>query len=172
MDTTDAKQEAAVYSSYRRTLKSLSQGGNRNSRAGERKRRARVITSERYRLPISTVKLIVRKHEAERGITHEPTANLIERRRLEAIYEDALEQAIEANPERNCSHCGGEPTDELTFADGNTGLRGPAKLRFDADYYRTHGEPRFLDVCLRCWVIDLDHRLNDSYPVVWSSQTV
>lgn len=68
MDTTiDAKHGAAIYSSYRRTLKSLSIGGNRNSRAGARKQRARGLTSERYKLPISTVKAIVQRHELDRA---------------------------------------------------------------------------------------------------------
>lgn len=172
MDTTDAKHEAAVYSSYRRTLKSLSSGGNRNSRAGARKQQARVLTAERYKVPISQVKAIVRNHEAAQGITHLPTANLIERRRIEELYGEALDRAAADNPERSCSHCGGSPEDELQFPNGNTGLRGTSKVRLDQLHYSRSGEVRFLDVCLRCWVIELDNRLNSPVPVVWSTQTV
>lgn len=169
--TTDAKHEAAVYSSYRRTLKSLSTGGNRNSRAGARKQRARVLTSERYKLPISAVKAIVQRHELDRGISHAPTANLIERRRIEELYEAALIQALETNPERNCEHCGGSPADEIELPNGSTKLRGPSKLRFDTQSYRPQGNPRFLDVCLPCWLIELDRGLN-SNTIIWSAQTV
>lgn len=172
MDTIEAKHEAAIYSSYRRTLKSLSTGGSRNSRAGARKQQARVLTAERYKVPISTVKNIVKAKDEERGIIHAPTANLIERRRIEELYGKALDRADLANPERNCTHCGGSPEDELQFPDGNTGLRGPAKVRLDQLHYSRSGEVRFLDVCLRCWVIELDNRLNNPVPIVWSSQAV
>ena len=172
MDTTiDAKHEAAVYSSYRRSLRSLSSGGNRNSRAGARKQRARGLTSERYKLPISTVKAIVQRHELDHGITHAPTANLIERRRIEALYELALAQALESNPERSCESCGGSPDDELELPNGATKLRGPSKLRFDSASYRPQGNPRFLDVCLPCWLGELDRSLN-SHTIIWSPQTV
>lgn len=65
--------EQRVYNNYRSALRSFPHTAG--SRAGERKQRARVLTSTRYNLPISKVKEIVREQDAPNGITHEHDVN-------------------------------------------------------------------------------------------------
>lgn len=177
MSFDQVQQELRIYKGYRTALKGITASArDRNSRAGNRKQRARELTADRYKLPISTVKNIVRAHEAEEGIVHEPTTNLIERRRLEALYSEELARVRASNPERSCAHCGGGAADEIELRAGGTMERGESRLRFDPAHYRETGEPLFLDVCLPCWVIDLGHsgssRDRNPLPMVWSSQTV
>jgi len=174
MSTNQTPQDRSIYGGYRVTLKSIPR--HRNTRAGARKQEALRITAERYKAPISTVKAIVRAHEAEEGIIHEPTANLTERRRLNELYAAELSQALTDNPERSCSHCGGREDDEIELHACGTMKRGASKLRLDPGHYRNTGEAHFIDACLPCWVIDFGYSGASSdenpQPLVWSTQTV
>lgn len=174
MSTNQTPQERSIYGGYRATLKGIHRGPN--TRAGARKQEALRITAERYKVPISTVKAIVRDQDAQEGIVHEPTANLLERRRINGLYEEELARVLASNPERSCSHCGGKATDELTLRDGSIMERGASKLRLDPGHYRRTGEARFIDACLPCWVIEFGYSGASSdenpQPLVWSAQTV
>src|SRR5690606_36400051 len=100
--TAPSIDEAKIDSSYRRTLKSLKPGG-RDSRAGARKQEARQRTADKYGIPISKVKDIVRELDAENGITHEhPTAYMLqfERDQIRAEWNAAF------TDETACAGCG------------------------------------------------------------------
>jgi len=178
MSTDQMQQELRIYKGYRAALKGITASARTaDSRAGGRKQKAREITAERYKVPISTVKAIVREHEVEEGVVHEPTANLVERRRIEALYAEELDRVRISNPERNCSHCGGKATDKIELKSGGTMERGEARLRFEPIHYRETGEPLFLDVCLPCWVLEFGHsgasyRDQEPMPLVWAARTV
>lgn len=103
--------ESRVYSSYRRTLKSLKSGG-RDSRAGARKQEARKRTADKYGIPISKVKDIVREQDAEHGITHEhPEAYLrqLERDQIRAEWNEAF------TSQTVCAGCGRTHADMYAF---------------------------------------------------------
>jgi len=174
MSTNQTPQDRSIYGGYRATLKSIHRGPN--TRAGSRKQEALRITAERYKVPISTVKAIVREQEAQEGIVHEPTANLLERRRLNGLYNEELTRVLTANPERSCSHCGGKADDEIELRSGGTMKRGASRLRLDPGHYRKTGEAHFIDACLPCWVIEFGYSGassdKNSQPLVWSAQTV
>lgn len=70
MSTNQTPQERSIYGGYRATLKGIHRGAK--TRAGARKQEALRITAERYKVPISTVKAIVREQEAQDGIVTSP----------------------------------------------------------------------------------------------------
>jgi len=174
MSTNQTPDDRSIYGGYRATLKGIYRGPK--TRAGARKQEALRITAERYKVPISTVKAIVREQDAKEGIVHEPTANLMERRRIEELYSEELTRVLATNPERSCSHCGGRADDEIELRTGGTMERGASKLRLDPGHYRKTGEARFIDACLPCWVIEFGYSGASSdknpQPLVWSPQTV
>lgn len=73
----DAAEEQAIYSNYRRTLRSIRSTHTRES-AAETKQRALLVTAERYRAPISQVKSI-----AQLGMEREGIAD---------VHEDSVHQ--------------------------------------------------------------------------------
>lgn len=87
-----------VYNSYRTVLRaSNSVPGGRNSRVAARKQAARVATSERYKLPISQVKQIVREKDAENGIVHDQPEAYLDELKLKKRFAD-VQDAYDANP--------------------------------------------------------------------------
>lgn len=70
--STTPNNENAIYESFRRVLKNLRASSNsRDSRTGERKQIALKQTADRYKVRVRDVKAIVRKLDAENGITRE-----------------------------------------------------------------------------------------------------
>lgn len=162
-----SQREASIYRAYRATLR-----GIRGDRAGARKQRAREIVADRYKLPISALKELVRKHDGIAGVAHEPTAHLKERYMLEGALAHRQVEADILNPDRNCEHCKGTPTGLLTLPNGSTVPRGEARLRLDVKRYGETGEVVFLDTCYPCWYFELGGALAERHPIAWSGRTV
>lgn len=107
--------DETIYSAYRLALKGQPRGAS--TRAAARKQKARKIIAERYKLPISRVKQIVREFDELNGITHEQNpAEVFMRACSLAMAEtrEALENSAE--PER-CPHCGESEADDLPMRD-------------------------------------------------------
>lgn len=97
--------EDRVYSNYRAVLRSMPHTAG--SRAGSRKQRARVLTSERYHLPISQVKSIVHAKDEANNITHEHTVAYQKKLEFDREAQELLSQHGD-NPA--CPHCKEVPT--------------------------------------------------------------
>jgi len=87
-----------VYNHYRLVLKNL-----RGGRASTRKQRARVLTSERYHLPISQVKQVVRDFDEKNGVTHEHPVSYLRQLEADKLVSEAQAE-YDANPVP--CHCG------------------------------------------------------------------
>lgn len=104
-----------IYRAYRLTLKSQPRGAS--TRAAARKQKSREIVAERYKLPISRVKQIVREFDAIHGITHDQNpAEVFTRACHEAIA--AAQAWLEEFPEpKRCTYCAESESDELPIRD-------------------------------------------------------
>ena len=147
------KRQDAIYSNYRSVLKSLRlQPGNRDSRTAARKQKAREITAERYLVPISKVKKIVKIFELEEGITHEHTDKYLDHLKVQKAFTEAVQNALKANPDRICSSCGLTSQDKIESLYGDLIDRGPVRVRLDHDTYEKTGNIIFKDTCYPCWI--------------------
>ncbi len=97
--------EERVYANYRSTLNA--QIRSVSSRAGARKQKARVITSQRYNIPVSQVKSIVKQMDEVNGITHEHTEAYSKKLAFEAAAEKLVE---EWSNKPACPSCKENPT--------------------------------------------------------------
>lgn len=110
--STSKDQTKAIYSNYRAVLRG--QPHTVSSRAGERKQKALQITADRYHVPISKVKEIVRKLEEENKISHDQDPNYIRKMEREAAADAAATEFIAAQLEITgdpnlpavCTSCG------------------------------------------------------------------
>lgn len=90
--------EDRVYNNYRTVLRDSNRNaGSRDSRVAARKQAARVATADRYKLPISQVKQIVREKDAENGIVHAQPAAYTEKLAVEEKFA-AVQAEYDANP--------------------------------------------------------------------------
>lgn len=90
--------EDRVYNNYRTVLRNANKNaGSRDSRVAARKQAARVATSDRYKLPISQVKQIVREKDAENGIGHDQPEAYLDEMKLTKRFTD-VQDAYDANP--------------------------------------------------------------------------
>lgn len=106
----------AIYSNYRSALRAarIAAGRDSSTRAGGRKQAALQVTADRYHLPISEVKKIVKNLEEVNGVTHEKDSGYLE----QVAFDEALAQAEEnfrkdqfgvtgkANHALICTSCG------------------------------------------------------------------
>lgn len=105
-------QTKAIYSNYRAALRA--QPHTVSSRAGERKQKALQITADRYHVPISKVKEIVRELEKENSISHDHDPNYLKNIEREAaadaaateFWEAQLEITGDLNLPPMCTTCG------------------------------------------------------------------
>lgn len=132
-----ATPDSTVYSAYRMTLRGLRKSGPQ--RAGARKQRAREIVSERYKLPISQVKSIVRKFDEEIQLVreHDPAYLMELKYRQEA---DELFAAHGNSP--SCPHCGNVPTEAGDVV----------RVRVNPYEEEVNGEFKPLLSCFRCYL--------------------
>lgn len=97
----------AVYANYRNALKA--QNRTAESRAGARKQNALKVSADRYKMPISEVKAIVRTYEAAAGITHEHTVDYLREVAFAELAAKAeaelIPKQIEDHDEVYCSKC-------------------------------------------------------------------
>lgn len=112
MSNASKDQTKAIYSNYRAALRA--QPHTASSRAGARKQKALQITADRYHVPISKVKEIVRKLEEENKIAHEQDPNYLKHIAREAAADAAavkfmaaqLELTRDPNHPPICTTCG------------------------------------------------------------------
>lgn len=112
-------QTKAIYSNYRAALRA--QPHTVSSRAGERKQKALQITADRYHVPISEVKEIVRNLEAENGVSHEHDSGYLKKLQIEAEADLAAERfmaaQLEATGDPNhapiCTTCGTSAEEDI-----------------------------------------------------------
>lgn len=149
--TTTEKRQAAIYSSYRRTLRSYrSSAQSRDSRTSSRKQDALAITADRYKSSISEVKKIVRTFELADGITHEHTDNYLEQLRIREALNLASEASLRSNPDGICEDCGFTADGKLQTAAGKIIIRGAITTRLNYERYLDTGELTFEDLCYPC----------------------
>jgi nitrate/TMAO reductase-like tetraheme cytochrome c subunit len=140
--------EQAVYNNYRAALRSLRQANsqNHNSRAGGRKQIALQLTSDRYHVPVSEVKEIVRKLDEANGITHEQDPSYLHAR----AYEAARIAAAETREAEHRAEFGiGVPhsCDECNTTDSEKLIR--IRRNPETPYSGTNWE--FEVLCFPCW---------------------
>lgn len=112
MSNASKDQTKAIYSNYRAALRA--QPHTVSSRAGERKQKALKITADRYHVPISKVKEIVRNLEEENKISHDHDPNYLKNAQREAAADAAATEFIAAQLEitgdpslpPTCTSCG------------------------------------------------------------------
>lgn len=91
-NTASTVTDEQLFNNYRATLKSIRAKYKGDTRTGSRKQQALKKTADRYGKPISYVKSVVKRIEAERGITHEHTQNY-----LDELHHNTTAQRYEEN---------------------------------------------------------------------------
>lgn len=111
MSTTKDNTQA-IYNNYRAALRSMPHTAG--SRAGERKQRALKLTADRYHVPVSEVKEIVRSLDEVNGVSHDQDPNYLRKLERAQLHAKATEEMIAAQRETlgdpeaapSCTTCG------------------------------------------------------------------
>lgn len=135
----------AIYSNYRATLRA--QPHTTSSRAGARKQKALQITADRYHVPISEVKEIVRNLEEENGVIHEHDSGYLKKIQIEAEADLAAERFMAAQLEATgdpehpaiCTSCGTFDEDEIV------------RIRLNEVSELATGDREFTLLCFKHW---------------------
>ena len=116
MMSTSKVTDKAIYGNYRNALKSYRKNSE-NTRAGGRKQDALFVTAARYKVPVSYVKNVVARLDAEAGITHEHDEGYLREMAFLKIAEKAAIELTEAQiAERGhvyCVNCEADQEDDL-----------------------------------------------------------
>lgn len=136
----------AIYDNYRASVRSQRKFESSDGRTSSRKQKAREQTAERYHVPISVVKNIVREYDELRGVTHEHDVKYLE----DLEYARQAEELIEAHGRNNkvCPICGNTPVE-----DGDS-----VRVRVDPYDSEIYQKYRPMLSCFNCY-------LNVSYDV-------
>lgn len=112
MSTATKDNTQAIYNNYRAALRSMPHTAG--SRAGERKQRALKLTADRYHVPVSEVKEIVRSLDEVNGVSHDQDPNYLRKLERAQLHAKATEEMISAQREAvgdpeaapSCTTCG------------------------------------------------------------------
>lgn len=133
----------AVYANYRNALKA-----SHAPRAAARKQDALKVTSDRYKLPISEVKEIVRASELEAGITHEHTPDYLREQAFAGLAAKAeaelIPKQIKDHDNIYCSKCYTKDTTSVIS------VRPNMKELLERNHLS------FSVQCFRCWYDSID----------------
>ena len=148
----------SVYTNYRRALKSHTRAVAPKGdffRASNRKQNALKLTADRYHIPVSQVKEIVREREAAEGITHEHPEEYKNLLAMDVAYNEAI-KAVEERREAGdptahvCTDCGRPDGDDTI-------------LRVRPIVYDMKDDYTFGLLCYPCWYTN--------YPTWWPRNT-
>jgi len=136
----DSSGHKAIYDNYRASIRAQRQADSGRGRTGTRKQRAREQISERYHVPISVVKNIVREYDERNGVTHEHDSGYL--KDLEFVRQ--AEALIAAHGEDNkvCPKCGNTPTEEGDVV----------RVRANPYDAEIHGEYHPMLSCFNCYL--------------------
>lgn len=145
MSNASKDQTKAIYSNYRAALRA--QPHTVSSRAGERKQKALKITADRYHVPISKVKEIVRNLEEENGIVHEHDAGYLKNLEREASADAAATEFIAAQLEIT----GDASLPPMCTSCGTSEEKALIRIRVNEIHEETTGELVFTMQCFKDW---------------------
>lgn len=149
------KDDKAVYENYRASLRSQRKKDSGSGRTSARKQIALKVTADRYSIPMSAVKAIVRSEDAKAGLTHEHT----EAYKLELAFGTAFAAAQAKLGESPCSHCNLAYESKLVrprFAnklDSGELFMESTLARYELVALRFVGTPKvedFIQLCYQC----------------------
>lgn len=135
----------AIYNNYRAALRSMPHTAG--SRAGERKQRALKLTADRYHIPVSEVKEIVRNLDEVNGISHDQDPNYLRKLERAALHEKAIQDLISAQRET----LGDPEADPTCTTCGRSDKESLVAVRFNEVREAETGEPEFTLQCFPDW---------------------
>lgn len=143
--STNKDQTKAIYSNYRAALRG--QPHTASSRAGERKQKALQITADRYHVPISKVKEIVRTLEEKNKISHDQDPNYVRKLEREAAADAAATRFMA----KQAKITGNADLDPMCTICGTSAEEDIVRIRVDEIEEIATDEVVFTMLCFKDW---------------------